>query len=248
MIDIVPLTIHPRPNPGEKMSIWLSRIAEQNLIEFVFFIKIIGVIAQLHGLETTVKKLTTISSAEYNDLEFDLRDQFWNDQYSCPIKDCQFKKANQNSNVTLRKHLQSIHNIGVKWYYCILCGHKAKQTENISHHLKKVHHVKLSIRYADFKSRQLKRVDYLDCLTTIEKKDQISQYNCKFCDYSQPFLLKMRVHLAYIHGVEDKGLYCDLCNYRTNLPYMLTKHKILRHNIKKSKANKTPPTTLELWL
>ncbi len=248
MIDIVPLTIHPRPNLGEKMSIWLSRIAEQNLIEFVFFVKIIGSIAQLHGLETTLKKLTTISNAELNELEFDLRDYFWNDQYSCPINNCQFKKANQNSNVTLRKHLQSIHNIGVKWHYCMLCGHKAKQTDNFPHHIKKVHGVKLNIKYSDFRSKELKKVDYLNCLTTIEIEDQISYYKCKFCDYSGQFLIQMREHLSYIHGVEEKGLYCDLCNYRTNLPYMLTKHKIHRHNIKRSKANKTPPTTLEFWL
>jgi hypothetical protein len=234
MADIPPITLHPSPHPGEKLSKWFERLAIANFIEFDILLKYVGSVAKSVGFKTAVKKITNISDLMYFQLTHDLKEKYWEDLACCPIKDCKYRSISKNTIETLRKHFSLAHDIGIKWYYCDLCDFKGRLAMYITHHKAKAHNIGrkwFKCEHCRFKTDNKKT---LESHKANRHNIGTKWFFCDLCGYKTKHKSHIKVHKRNIHDIDVVWFSCSICDYRSKEKSQLRRHIKLVHKGKKS--------------
>ncbi len=130
---VIPLTIHPIPFKGERLSLWLNRVAEENLLDFDFIITVLSKLRSRYSLQESLELLARIDYEHYACLILDLKEDLIQHErdFPCLIVNCE---SNFTTRVNRRRHYAIIHDIGETWHYCDTCQYKTKSLSHLKTH------------------------------------------------------------------------------------------------------------------
>ena len=133
----------------------------------------------------------------------------------------------------LKRHLASIHNIGVTWYQCHMCDSKFKDKSNFKRHLASIHYIGVTWHQCHLCDYKGKRKSHLT-KHLLYKHDigVVSWHQCHLCDYKtkvSKFILKR--HMAEKHDVGVTWHKCHLCDVKRKSKGNLRQHLADVHNV-----------------
>ncbi len=234
MNEVYPLLAHPQPLRDEKVSSWFQRIALANFIEFDLFFKYVETVARSLGFEKAVKMITQVYDEKYGQMINDLRKKPRINEGQCPFKDCNFKTISKNRIETLRKHLALMHDVGVKWFFCEICGYRAKMFRYITKHKAKVHNIGRKWYQCNLCKYKTDTKKTLESHRANIHHINIVWHCCDLCSYETKNKAHLKTHKAYVHNVDVIWHCCDLCEYKSKTKAGLRRHVKLMHRKRKT--------------
>ena len=131
------LPVHPPPIYEKTIGEWIETLAEENHISFRAMFLYITKRAKDIGFINTITKLTGVSRSIITKLENQFKMRYWEKKRICIVKGCNFRRRD---NYHLFEHLENVLHLGDGWwYFCRICGFKAKLIKDFETHLRKKH-------------------------------------------------------------------------------------------------------------
>ena len=234
MKDDFKFAIHPAPAKGESMVNWLTRLAKANRMDLLGFLGYFGLFLQHMTIRDAAIEIAQVSQEDYEGLENDLKDRYWEHLDECPINGCEFRTNAQQLYESMGNHLKKAHKLDVFWAKCYLCDQKFRSIIDLRRHIDKKHNQERRKIQCPHCSFMCNDSDSLQRHLLVNHTPEAMIYRCGVCNYSTKWLPDLNRHVKRAHEKYDTPRFCEFCGSVYLDEPSLNRHKDVVHRKKKN--------------
>uniref|UniRef100_A0A8D8HXT4 Zinc finger protein 697 n=1 Tax=Culex pipiens TaxID=7175 RepID=A0A8D8HXT4_CULPI len=120
----------------------------------------------------------------------------------------------------LSKHIKTVHH-KIKPFICNVCGYKSARKVTLTIHMRQHSGLKpLECKECPFRTADPSALKYHE-----KRHSKDKWYECKFCGLLTIQASALKTHIRLNHPKEYESIKCDLCNFTSVNPELLSRHK-----------------------